>query len=91
LQKELAVTCRKVTCCAGVVWLKRSVIRKDRTRATDERATQRVGLLMKNLPTYHEVRRGTKDLGGKRHLYVRKMRATAIGIKGWTSKQLSLL
>jgi hypothetical protein len=36
-------------------------------------------------------RMGTKGLGDKRPLYVRKKRATAIGIGGWSSGQLSPL
>jgi hypothetical protein len=73
---------RRMTHCAGVAWLRRGVVRKDCTRAKVERATQRVRPLRKNLRTHHEGKRGTKDLGSKLPLYVRKKRATAIGIRG---------
>jgi hypothetical protein len=46
---------------------------------------------LKNLRTHHEGKGGTKDLGGKRPLYLRKKGATAIGIEGWSSRQLSPL
>jgi hypothetical protein len=72
-------------------WFRRNVIRKDGTRAKVERATQRVGPFRKNLWTHHERKIGRKDLGGKRLLYVRKKRTTAISIRGWSSKQLSQL
>jgi hypothetical protein len=76
---------------AGVAWRKRGIVRKDWTRSKVERATRRVGPFRKNLRTHHEERRGTKYLGGKRPLYLRKKRATAIGIGRWSSGQLSLL
>jgi hypothetical protein len=56
-----------------------------------ERATLRVGPLRKNLRTHHERKGGTKALGGKRPLFLRKKRASAIGIGGWSSRQLSPL
>jgi hypothetical protein len=40
---------------------------------------------------HHEGRSGAKDLGGKRSPYVRKKGATAIAIRGWSSRQLSPL
>jgi hypothetical protein len=40
---------------------------------------------------HHEEGRRTKDLGSKQPLYMRKKRATAIGIRGWNSGQLSPL
>jgi hypothetical protein len=36
-----------MTCCAGMAWLRRGVVRKDCTRAKVEQATQTVGLLRK--------------------------------------------
>jgi hypothetical protein len=74
-----------------VAWLRRGVVRKDFTRANDDRATQRVGPLRKNLQMHHEGKSGTKDLGGNQSLYVRKKRATTIDIEGWSSRQLSPL
>jgi hypothetical protein len=71
--------------------LRKVVIRKDCTRAKIEQVTQRVGPLRKNLRTHHERKSGTKDLGGKWLLYVRKQRATTISIGGWSSRQLSPL
>jgi hypothetical protein len=49
---------------------------KDCTRSKIEHATQRIRPLRNNLRTHHEGKRGTKDLGGKRPLYVRKKKAT---------------
>jgi hypothetical protein len=43
-----------MTCCAGMAWLKRGVVRKDWTRAKVEQVTQRVGPLRKNLWMHHE-------------------------------------
>jgi hypothetical protein len=57
-----------------------------------EQATQRVGPLRKNLQTHHEVKRGAKDRGGQRPLYVKKKkRETVINVGGWNSGQLSPL
>jgi hypothetical protein len=89
--KRLTFAGRRMTHCAGVTWLRRGVVRKDCTRAKVEQATPRVRPLGKSLRTHHERKRGTKDLGSKRPLYVRKKGATAIGIGGWSSRQLSLL
>jgi hypothetical protein len=89
--RKLAAACRKMTHRSGVAWLRRGVIRKDCTRAKVERATQRIRPLRKNLWTHHEGKRGTKDQGRKWPLYVRKKRATTIGIGGWSSRQLSPL
>jgi Zn-finger nucleic acid-binding protein len=75
-RKRATVAGRRITRCAGVAWLRRGDLRKDCTRAKVERAIRRVGPLRKNLRTHH-------DLGSKRPLYVRKKRATAIGIGGW--------
>jgi hypothetical protein len=49
--------------CAGVVPLRRGFFRKDCTRAKDERATQRVGPLRKNLRMHYEGKSGIKDPG----------------------------
>jgi hypothetical protein len=78
-RKRVTVAGRRMARCAGVAWIRRGVVRKYCTWAKVERATHRVGPLKKNL----EGKRETKDLGGKRPLYVRKKRATAIGIGGW--------
>jgi hypothetical protein len=75
---------------AGAEWLKRGVLRKECTRANVERGTQRVGPLRKNLRTHHEGKRGTKNVGDKRPLYVRKKRATANGIGGGTQDSCHL-
>jgi hypothetical protein len=90
-RNRLTVAGRRRTRCAWVAWLRRGVARKDCTRAKLEGGTQRVRPLKKNLRTHHEGKRGTKDLGSKRSLYVRKKRATAISIWGWSSRQLSRL
>jgi hypothetical protein len=63
-------------------WCKRGVVRKDWTRSKVEGATQRIGPLRKNLQMQHEGRRGTKDVGSKWLLYLKKKRATAIGTGG---------
>jgi hypothetical protein len=54
----------------------------DCTRAKDELATERIRRLRKNLRMHHEGKWGTKDLGSKRPLHVRKKRETMIGIGG---------
>jgi hypothetical protein len=90
-RKRLTVASRRMTCCAGVTWLRRGVIRKDFTTAKTEQATRTVGPLRKNLWTHHEGKRGTKDLDSKQPLYMRKKRATAIGIGGCSSGKLSPL
>jgi hypothetical protein len=81
----------RITQCAGVAWLRRVVFRKDCTRANVERATQGVGTFRKNLGIHHEGKCGTKDLGGKQPPYMRKKRATVIGIGGWSSGHQSHL
>jgi hypothetical protein len=90
-RKRLNVAGRRMTRYAGVAWLRRGVVRKDCTTAKVERTTQRVRPLRKKLWTHHEGKRGTKKLGSKRPLYVRKKRATAIGIGGWSPRHLSPL
>jgi hypothetical protein len=90
-RKRMTAGGRRMTHCARVAWRKRGVVRKDCTRAKIAQATWRVGPLRKNLWTHHEGRRGTKDLVGKWPLYLKKKRATAICIGGWSSTQLSPL
>jgi hypothetical protein len=90
-RKRLTVAGRRMTRCAGLAWLRRGVVRKDCTRANVERATRRLGPLRKNLRTHQEGKYGTKYLGCKRPLYLRKKRTTAIGIGGWSSRQASPL
>jgi hypothetical protein len=69
-RKRLTVAGR--TCCVGVTWLRRGIIRKDCTRPKFEQATQRVGPLRKNLRTHHERKRGTKDPGGDCYMWDRR-------------------
>jgi hypothetical protein len=40
---------------------------------------------------HHEEKKGTKDLDSKRPLYMKKKGATTMGIRGWSSRQLSPL
>jgi hypothetical protein len=89
--RKSAAARRGTTRRAKVAWRKGIIFRCKWTRSKVERATRRVGPLRKNLRTHHEGRRGTKDLGGQRPLYLRKKRATAIGIGRWSSRQLSPL
>jgi hypothetical protein len=89
--RRLIVAYRKMFRHATVTWRKRHIIRNNQTRTKIERATQRVGLLTKNLGMHHEGKRGTKHLGGRRPLYTTKKRTTAIDIRGWSSRQLSPL
>jgi hypothetical protein len=88
-RSTLAAAGRGMIRYAGVAWLKGGIIRKDCTRAEDERATQRLGPLRKNLWTTHKGKCEINYMGGKRPLDVRKKRATAIGVGGWSSGQLS--
>jgi hypothetical protein len=76
-------------CYAGVAWLKGGIIRKDCTRTEDEQATLSLGPLRKNLWTTHKGKGETNYIGGKRPLDVRKKSATVIGVRGWSSGQLS--
>jgi hypothetical protein len=80
-----------MTCHVKVVWQKENFIGRNHTRAIVEQATQRVRPLRKNFLMHHERKRGTKDLGSKRLLYVRRKRATKINIRGWSSGQPSPL
>jgi hypothetical protein len=90
-RKSTTTTCRKVSCRAIVAWCKRNIIRNKWTRPKVQQATWRIGPLRKNLQTHHEGRRGKKNLDGKWPPYLRNKRATAIGIGGWSSGQLSPL
>jgi hypothetical protein len=74
---------------AGVAWLRGGIIRKDCTRTEDERATQRLGPIWKNLWMTHKGKGKINYVGGKRPLDVRKKRAATIGVGGWSSGQLS--
>jgi hypothetical protein len=74
---------------AGVAWFRGGIIRKDCTRNKDERATQRLWPLRKNVWTTHKGKGETNYIGVKRPLDVRKKWATAIGVGGWGSRQLS--
>jgi hypothetical protein len=85
IPEKLAAACRKVSRHARVAWRKRGVVvRRDCIGAKVEQRIWRVRM-------HHEGRRGTKDLGSKRLLYLRKKRVTAIVIRGWSSGQLSSL
>jgi hypothetical protein len=90
-QRKLAAACRKVSRRGRVAWRKRNTVRNKWTRTKVERATRTVRPLRKNLWMHHEGRWGTKDLSSKQPLYLRKKRATTIGIGGWSSGQLSSL
>jgi hypothetical protein len=81
-RKRLTVTCRKTTGCATVAWHSENFVRKDCTRAKDERVTQRVRLLRKNLRMDQERKCGTKDLCGGQPLYLRMEETTMSGIGG---------
>jgi hypothetical protein len=61
-----------ITRHARVALRRVNFVRKDCTRAKDERVTQRVGPLRKNLRMHHEGKCGTKDLCGGQPLYLRK-------------------
>jgi hypothetical protein len=72
----------KMTRHARVAWCRENFVRKDCTRAKDERAIQGVRPLRKNLWMHHEGKCGTKDLCGGQPLYLRKERTTTNGIEG---------
>jgi hypothetical protein len=63
LRKEFAAAGIRMIHSAGVVPLRRGFFRKDCTRAKDERATQTVGPLRKNLRMHHEGKSGIKYPG----------------------------
>jgi hypothetical protein len=56
---------QNTTCRAQVARQMENVAGRNCTMAVIERATQRVGLLTKNLRTHHEGKRGTKNIGGR--------------------------
>jgi hypothetical protein len=85
LRKRLTAARIKMTRHARVAWRREHFVRKDCTRTKDERATQRVGPLRRNLRMHHKGKCGTKDLCGGQPLYLRKERATTNGIEGWSS------
>jgi hypothetical protein len=89
--KELAAARREMTHRANVARRKGNFVRNKWTKAKAERATQRVGPLRKEVRTHNAGRRGTKDLSGKRPLYLSKKKASTIGSGRWSSGQLSLL
>jgi hypothetical protein len=56
---------------AGVAWLRGGIIRKDCTRIEDERATQRLGALRKNLWTAHKAsKRGVQRVTKNKEMYL---------------------
>jgi hypothetical protein len=61
--KEFAAAGIRTIHCRGVAWLRRGVVREDCTSAKDERATQRVGPLRKNLRMHHEGKSEIKEPG----------------------------
>jgi hypothetical protein len=90
-RKRLTAAGINVTRHATVAWHRESFVRKDCTRAKDERVTQRVGPLRKNLRMHHEGKCGTKDLCCGQPLYLRKEWTTTNGIGGWSAGQRSHL
>jgi hypothetical protein len=90
-QSKLTAARIKMTRHARVAWRRENFVRKDCTRAKDERATQGVGPLRKNLRMHHEGKCGTKDLCGGQSLYLRKERRSTNGIGGRSSGQQSHL
>jgi hypothetical protein len=80
-QKLLAVVHSRTSHRANVARQKETVVGRNCTMAVIERATQRVGLLKKNLQMHHK---GTKDRRGKRPLHGRKKRTTTDGIQKWS-------
>jgi hypothetical protein len=75
----------KMTSHAKMAWRRDNFVRKDCTRVNNERETQRVGPLRKNLQMYHEGKCGRKDLCGRKPLCLRKERTSTNGIKGWSA------
>jgi hypothetical protein len=74
--------------CAGVAWLRRGAVRKDCTRAKDERATQGVGPLWKNLRMHHEGKSGIKDPGTRWQLCPRIEKMLGEIFRGKIAKQV---
>jgi hypothetical protein len=81
-------TSRKMSGSPRVTWRKRSVSRRNHTRAMIERATQRVGPLKKKLRKHHK---GTKDQRGKLPLHGRKKRITTDGNRKWRPGERAFL
>jgi hypothetical protein len=67
---------------------KRSIVRRNCTRAMIERATQRVWPLKKNFGTHQKETKGQR---GKRPLHGRKKRTTTDGIQKWIPGKRDLL
>jgi hypothetical protein len=76
---------------ARVARSKEKFVRKDCTSDKDERVTQRVGPLRRNLRMHQERKCGTKDLCGGQPPYVRMEETTTSGIGGCSSGQRSHL
>jgi hypothetical protein len=87
-RKEMVAASRKMTRRAGVAWSKRAVVRRDCARSKVQRANRRVEPLRKSVRTHHERRGETKDLDGKRPLYLRK-RATVIRLCVWSTRVIT--
>jgi hypothetical protein len=77
-----------MTCHIKVAWLRGGIIRKDCTRNEEERASQRLGPIRKNLWMTHKGKCEVNYIWDKR-LVVRKKRETAICVGAWSSGQLS--
>jgi hypothetical protein len=88
-RSTVTIAGRRMTRYAGVASLRGGIMRKNCTRTEDERATQRLGPLRKSLWTIHKGKGETNYIGIKRPLDIRKKKTTAIGIRGWSSGQLS--
>jgi hypothetical protein len=88
--KRLTVAGMKVTRCARVVWHKRNIPRKDYTRANVVQEIRRGRTFRRRRQPKTEcsqsIRRDVEE-----PLYLRKKTATTIGIRGWSSRQLSPL
>jgi hypothetical protein len=74
---------------AGVARSKENFVRKDCTSVKNERVTQRVGPLRKNLQMHQERKCGTMDPCGGQPPYVRIEETTTNGIGGCSSGQRS--
>jgi hypothetical protein len=88
-RSKLTAAGKMTTRHAGVARSKENFVRKDCTSAKDERVTQRVGPLRKNLRMHKEIKCGTKDLHGGQPPYVRMEETTTSGIGGYSSGQRS--
>jgi hypothetical protein len=80
--RQTKETGRKMSGHPRIAWDKRSIGRRNLTRAMIERATQRVGPLKKNLRMHHI---GTKDQRGKQPLHWRK-KITTDCIRKWSPR-----